>query len=167
MNSHIEEWRDVPSLPEWQASSLGRVRLKAFEQKMPNGGVRLRQPKPLIGMLKHKGPRQRQLFYRGLRSRGKNLRVHQMVCEAFHGPRPDGYIVMHLDENPLNNRADNLAWGTRKENHNAPKLKAYHSATGRARTKGERVPTMREWEKARGHRADLLRAQGLLPARAS
>lgn len=42
--------------------------------------------------------------------------VHQLVCEAFHGARPDGMEVRHLDGNPANNNASNLAWGNRSEN---------------------------------------------------
>lgn len=43
--------------------------------------------------------------------------VHRLVCEAFHGPRPSPkHQVRHLDGNPQNNRADNLCWGTAKEN---------------------------------------------------
>lgn len=42
--------------------------------------------------------------------------IHQLVTEAFVGPRPTGSEVRHLDGNPANNRASNLAWGTRREN---------------------------------------------------
>jgi hypothetical protein len=43
-------------------------------------------------------------------------RVHALVCEAFHGPRPEGQEVRHLDGNPANNNASNLRWGTHSEN---------------------------------------------------
>lgn len=39
-----------------------------------------------------------------------------MVCEAFHGLRPEGMEVRHLDGNSQNDAASNLAWGTRSEN---------------------------------------------------
>jgi hypothetical protein len=42
--------------------------------------------------------------------------VHVLVCEAFHGPRPDGAQVRHLDGNRFNNTPSNLAWGTPQEN---------------------------------------------------
>lgn len=42
--------------------------------------------------------------------------VHRIICAAFHGECPDGMEVRHLDGDPLNNRPDNLAWGTRTEN---------------------------------------------------
>lgn len=38
--------------------------------------------------------------------------VHQLVAEAFIGPRPDGMVTRHLDDDPLNNRATNLAYGS-------------------------------------------------------
>lgn len=45
-------------------------------------------------------------------------KVHRLVCAAFIGPCPDGYQVSHLDENPANNKVDNLAYVTCKENIN-------------------------------------------------
>lgn len=42
--------------------------------------------------------------------------VHVLVTTAFHGPRPSGLLVRHLDGNRLNNRATNLCWGTGTEN---------------------------------------------------
>ncbi len=42
--------------------------------------------------------------------------VHCLVAEAFIGPRPEGNDCRHLDGNPMNNKAVNLAWGTKQEN---------------------------------------------------
>jgi hypothetical protein len=39
-----------------------------------------------------------------------------LVLEAFAGPRPDGMDALHRDDNPTNNRFDNLRWGTRSDN---------------------------------------------------
>jgi hypothetical protein len=40
--------------------------------------------------------------------------VHQMVCEAFHGPCPAGMQVRHFPLNDRsNNRAANLSWATK------------------------------------------------------
>jgi len=44
--------------------------------------------------------------------------LHRLVAEAFI-PNPNGYeIINHKDENPANNRADNLEWCTYKYNSN-------------------------------------------------
>lgn len=59
-------------------------------------------------------------------ARQRPRKVHQLVCEAFHGPKPfPEAVVIHLDENAHNNRPGNLKWGTQKENLNMPKFKAW------------------------------------------
>lgn len=69
--------------------------------------------------------------------------MHQLVCEAFHGPKPfDKAVVIHLDEDGLNNRAENLKWGTQKENLNAPGFIEY--CRGRV---GEDSPTIKHQRK--------------------
>ena len=44
--------------------------------------------------------------------------VHVLVTEAFHGAAADGWQVCHSDGDKLNNRANNLRWGTARENSN-------------------------------------------------
>ena len=48
----------------------------------------------------------------------KRLLIHRLVAEAFI-PNPDNLSqVNHIDENPMNNSADNLEWCTAKYNMN-------------------------------------------------
>jgi hypothetical protein len=42
--------------------------------------------------------------------------IHVLVCEAFHGPRPDGCHAAHSDGVKSNNRLENLRWATVSEN---------------------------------------------------
>ena len=42
--------------------------------------------------------------------------IHRLVLEAFVGPCPEGHEGCHRDGDKLNNRLDNLYWGTRHEN---------------------------------------------------
>lgn len=118
-----EVWREVPSLPAIMASSEGRIMVKPYRAPMPHGGLRPYGGKPHFGVW-NKVDGRFVMFYKG-----KTYKVHQLVCEAFHGPKPgksEGYYVcMHLDENAANNRADNLSWGTQKENLNAEGFKKY------------------------------------------
>lgn len=45
------------------------------------------------------------------------VRVHRIVCTAFHGPEPEpNMVVDHIDTNRCNNRPENLRWLTRLEN---------------------------------------------------
>lgn len=46
----------------------------------------------------------------------KRRSVHQLVAEAFIGPRPPGQEVRHKDGNPANAGAANLLYGTHAEN---------------------------------------------------
>ena len=53
-----------------------------------------------------------------INGKAKKHYVHRLVAEAFI-PNPNGYdVVNHKDENPANNRADNLEWCTQKYNVN-------------------------------------------------
>lgn len=42
--------------------------------------------------------------------------VHRLVLETYVGPCPPGMECRHLDGNSLNNRLNNLKWGTHQEN---------------------------------------------------
>lgn len=42
--------------------------------------------------------------------------LHTVVCEAFHGKRPEGCEAAHLDGVSTNNFKDNLKWLTKSEN---------------------------------------------------
>jgi NUMOD4 motif/HNH endonuclease len=42
--------------------------------------------------------------------------VHVLVAEAFLGARPRGQVVRHLNDDPADNNAWNLAWGTQGDN---------------------------------------------------
>lgn len=54
-----------------------------------------------------------------VRDDGRNLqrKVHQLVLEAFVGPRPEGTEGCHFpDRSPTNNNLANLRWGTHRDN---------------------------------------------------
>lgn len=46
----------------------------------------------------------------------KKFFIHQLVLKTFVGRQEDGMDVRHLNGNPLDNRLENLAYGTRREN---------------------------------------------------
>lgn len=43
-------------------------------------------------------------------------RVHALVALCFSGPRPVGMVVRHLNGDMLDNRAENITYGTSSEN---------------------------------------------------
>lgn len=88
--------------------------------EMPNGGMRQYGGQPHFGVW-DKTDGRFTVFHKG-----KTYKVHQLVCEAFHGPKPsESSVCMHVDENAANNAPENLKWGSQKENLNAPAFKAY------------------------------------------
>lgn len=47
----------------------------------------------------------------------RKVKTHRLITMAFHGPPPEkSSVAAHLDGNRRNNRADNLAWATQREN---------------------------------------------------
>lgn len=128
-----EIWKPIPSQPGMMASSAGRLLLPERTAVMPNGGLRKYIPKPVFGTIRRAKKTARHCYYGFWQRERGNLKVHRLVCEAFHGPPPfPKAVVIHLDENALNNRPENLKWGTQKENLNMPKFKEYcRSRTGK------------------------------------
>lgn len=55
-------------------------------------------------------------FYNSDSSKRVRMQIHRAVLMAFKGVPAEGYQGMHLDGNIKNNRLDNLAWGSSKEN---------------------------------------------------
>lgn len=97
-----EEWRRVVGFPDYQVSSHGSV------VSRKDGGVRELSATP-----NKAGYRQVKLS----RDRTQVSRyVHGLVAETFHGARPVGTEVCHLDGDRSNNRVTNLAYGTTAEN---------------------------------------------------
>lgn len=139
-----EVWKPVPSKPGVMVSSLGRVKLPEREAEMPYGGIRVYKTKPTFGT-KTRSSKTARHVYLGISSRVLgNMKVHRLVCEAFHGPKPfEGAVVIHIDEDALNNRPENLKWGSMRENMNGENFLAYC----KART-GENSPRAK-WKRAR------------------
>lgn len=120
----MEEWRLIPSLPGVLASSWGRIMVIPYMAPMPYGGERQYGGQPTYGQWSG----ERFLYV----SKNKTYKVARLVCEAFNGPAPDDKkVCMHLDEDARHNIPSNLAWGTQKENLNAPGFITYcQSRTG-------------------------------------
>lgn len=114
-----EEWRAVPGYEGlYEVSNMGRVRSLDRWVDRPQGGY-LAKGKELKGWVNKAGYRT-VLLYKG-EGRGNGyvgFHVHRLVAKCFI-PNPNRYgIINHKDENPRNNRVDNLEWCTQSYNVN-------------------------------------------------
>lgn len=101
---NVEEWRPIPGFDGYMASSLGRVR----SHRIAADGRLLTQHLNARTGYYITGP--------SVNGRQRSRPVHVLVTLAFHGPRPEGAVVRHLDGTRTNNVPENLRWGTRSEN---------------------------------------------------
>ena len=95
----------IPSLPTYYATKDGRIfkyRIKTddlyqlSDNTRSNSGYKMVQPyKDGVRKLKY---------------------VHQLVLEAFYGPRPEGMQCDHINRNKLDNDIDNLRYITHQQN---------------------------------------------------
>lgn len=124
-----ESWRPVVGFPGYEVSDLGRVR---SARKILRSGT-MSEGYQLVSLRRD--------------GKGHSRLVHHVVLEAFVGPRPVGMQARHVNEREKgNNRLDNLAWGTPRENE-ADKIRHGTSQHGernhRAKLTNEQADTIR------------------------
>jgi NUMOD4 motif/HNH endonuclease len=108
-----EVWLPIPEYAGlYEVSDYGRVR--SLDRHVPWQGFKrfcrgvVLKPVPTLD-----GHLSVSLFKDG---KMRNRLVHQLVLVAFIGPRPDGLISLHWDDDKRNNRLSNLRYGTYSEN---------------------------------------------------
>lgn len=124
----MEFWREISSHPDYQVSSLGRVK-RVKPDRHGRGLGRLIKP-----ILSNNGYLVVSLHHN---TRQCVRLVHRLVCEAFHGLPPYGYQACHNDGNRHNNTPENLRWASPSENnldkrrHGTLRVGAAHHANTR------------------------------------
>jgi hypothetical protein len=109
----VEEWRPVVSHPTlYEVSSLGRVRIRG--RWLRRGFLNFyHRPRVLATAV---GGRARNYLRVRLHNPERFAFVHALVAEAFIGPRPDGAVILHTNDDGFDNRAAHLRYGDRDEN---------------------------------------------------
>ena len=109
---------------EWAELSAGDGKRKALY--ISNKGVLGRQVYDAEGngdmwpVKPHKGDKHGHLNARWTDDNGDHHEeyIHRLVAENFiYGDMSNGPNVLHRDDDPSNNRVENLRWGTQKENY--------------------------------------------------
>lgn len=108
-------WRQHPRLENYEVSNDGRVRSTGFWIEKSRGSGTYWKPGRIIKF----GYNEFGYLVAGLtiKKQMHHVKMHVLVCEAFHGPKPSPEMqVRHLNGDKLDNRPENLCWGTPKEN---------------------------------------------------
>lgn len=109
-------WKTIPGFSYYQASACGQIR-RDPSKRMRGWGPR-RLPGQLLKPCYHDYV-DKYLVVRMKDDEGINrvVRVHQIVCRTFNGrkPSPD-HCACHKNDERHDNCADNLYWGTKKQN---------------------------------------------------
>lgn len=109
MNHEI--WKEINGAPDYEVSNYGGIRSWKPSRR---GIARAENPRALSKQCDGLG-----YEYAAIKRHGKRVlaRVHRLVAEAFcPGMTPEANIVRHLNDVRRDNRAENLAWGTRADN---------------------------------------------------
>lgn len=103
--TEIEEWRPIVGYEGlYEVSNLGRVRSFKWGREEIRKLHITKKGYLEVGLCKE--------------GKQKMFKVHRLVAQAFI-PNPEGLpVINHRDENPKNNKVDNLEWCTYKYNSN-------------------------------------------------
>lgn len=155
-------WKAIPSAPLYEVSTTGVVRRKVAPI---NGIGSLRVAPYEINQHPHKDGYLTVIMF----NQGKRIRkpVHILVLEAFKCARPVGAVARHLNGINTDNSANNLIWGTQKENiHDKWEhgTMACGERAGMAKLTAAQVLSIRaEHTKVRGSRTNLARKYKVSP----
>ena len=99
----LELWRTVAENDRYEVSNLGRVRHKS------KGNILKPYARCGYSSIQLGSPKCKR-------------NVHQLVCIAWHGLRPEGMLACHYNDDRTDNRPENLYWGTHKQNMDDGKI---------------------------------------------
>lgn len=164
-----EVWKSIVGFPDYQVSSLGRVRsvtLRRGSRASVKNGI-------IKGWIKlgSSGRPVASMISLRLDHQTFGFRIHRLVLGAFVGPCPEGMEACHNDGNPLNNEVGNLRWDTHAANiadsvrHGTKTDPPIHIGEAHHKTKITEadVRAIRATPLRRGTRKFLARQYGLNP----
>ena len=110
-------WCAVPNWPKYEVNELGEVRRSGHILK------------PVLVQSGSSNYKVMQVTLVDTAARRWDAKVAHIVLITFIGPKPEGKIARHLDDNQANNKLTNLCWGTHKEN-SADRIRNKNHCTG-------------------------------------
>lgn len=112
----MRKWKTIEGFENYEVSNYGEVRSRDHSVVIKDRGREYNATRPGRTLKQQKTALGYCLVVLCREGKCKHFFVHRLVASAFI-PNPRNVPqVNHLDENPSNNRADNLEWCTPKEN---------------------------------------------------
>jgi hypothetical protein len=111
-----ETWKPVVWAPGYEVSDQGRVRSLDREVAVAANNSDIKKRSAHTKVRKGKVLSPGLWRYASVTVAGKQAMVHRLVAEAFLGPCPEGHVVCHGPGGPLDNRLENISYGTHSKN---------------------------------------------------
>lgn len=109
-----EIWLNVPGFEDaYEISNYGRLRSKTRARANGVNSIRTIQGQIITPYQRKDGYLTVRIATHGNKT---STYIHKLVALAFHGYPEKGQEVLHKNGVKTDNRADNIHWGTRKEN---------------------------------------------------
>jgi DNA-binding XRE family transcriptional regulator len=144
MDEHIEEWRDIPGFPGYQASSLGRLKSLARMGHSSRGkGYSFLKRERILTAKSDDGNYLSHSVLSTAQPGKQTFLAHRLIALAFI-PNPEGKpFVNHKNGIKTDNRPSNLEWCTKPENGVHAVETGLHTAL-RGESNGNSVLTERD-----------------------
>lgn len=109
----MQIWKDIVGYEGiYRASNFGHIKALNYHR---TGKEMVLKEYPIIHKCKNRLYKNHKIC---LTKKGKQkwFLVHRLVYQAFHGSIPNGYQIDHIDNNPQNNKLQNLQILTKSQN---------------------------------------------------